>query len=289
MKRIAIFIVTNLLVLLLLSLSARLLGIDRYLAAHGLGWRHLLGFSLTLGVGGAFISLWTSRKLAYWALKMAPYAVLSPKKALMIQKSVKVHAIRAGIPMPDVAVYDGPPNALVTGRSARHALLALSVSLVDELSEEELDAVIAHEVAHIANGDMVTLALLQGVLNTFVLVSSRLACYALDGMFRKDEDLDLRPGWAYSFTHAVLMLLLGWVAASWVAWFSRRREFRADADAVRLIGSAQPLMQALARLDRLKNHPLPHSLVALAITDTSNQWFDTHPTLAARVDCLKSL
>lgn len=289
MKRISLFIVSNLLVMLLLSVTTRLLGVDRYLTAHGLGLPALLGFSLALGVGGSFLSLLMSKRFARWTLDMVVLRHDAMPRDKFLLSTVKKYAAQAGIAMPQVAVYLGPPNAFATGPSKNSALVAVSTGLLEVMPESELEAVLAHEVAHIANGDMVTLTLVQGVLNTFVVLLSRLASYALDGIFRRDEDLDLRPGWAYASTRFLLELLLGLGASVVVAWFSRRREFRADAEATRLLGDKRPMIQALAHLRELKIAPMPKSLAAMGIAGGLGKWWATHPPLDERIARLKAL
>lgn len=287
MKRISYLVATNLLVLLALSLSASLLGLDRYLSSHHLDWRVLLFVLLGFGLCGALLSLRVVNQSVHWALKLLPAATLDYRRGAQVSLSVQKHAKNAGIPMPAVMVYAGAPNALVTGTGPEDAQLALSYSLIEKLSPEELDAVIAHEVAHIANGDMVTMTLMQGVLNTFVLFFCRLASYALDGGLRPGRDPDLRPGWAYATTHTALMALAGWAAAFWVAGWSRGREFRADAQAIQWLGRRDTLIQALNRLTQLEQTPLPRSLAVLAFMGSKPMWFSTHPSPAQRIERLQ--
>ena len=284
MKRIALFVLTNLAVMLVLSVTARLLGVDRFLTANGLNLGALLGFSLIMGFGGSLISLLMSKSMAKWST--GAVVINQPRNAdeAWIVQTVQKFAERAGIGMPEVAIYDGEPNAFATGASRDAALVAVSTGLLHGMTREEVEAVIGHEVAHVANGDMVTMTLIQGVLNTFVVFLSRVIGYAVDSFLRKgDERESSGPGIGYMVTSFVLEIVLGFVAAIIVAWFSRQREFRADAGAAQLMGRKQPMINALARLGGLQPGELPQNMAAFGITGGLGKLFSSHPPLEERI------
>jgi heat shock protein HtpX len=195
---------------------------------------------------------------------------------------------RAGLDMPEVAIYEGEPNAFATGAFKNSALVAVSTGLLQGMTREEVEAVLAHEVAHIANGDMVTMALIQGVMNTFVVFLSRVVGYAVDSFLRKNDSENTGPGMGYWITTIVLDIVLGFLAAIVVAWFSRQREFRADAGAAQLMGRKQPMMNALARLGGLHTAELPKSMAAMGIAGGIGQLFSTHPPIEERIAALQN-
>lgn len=283
MKRIALFVLTNLAVMLVLSITARLLGVDRFLSANGLNLGALLGFSLVMGFGGAFISLLMSKQMAKWST--GAVVINQPRNAdeAWIVNTVQKFADKAGIAMPEVAIYEGEPNAFATGATKNSSLVAVSTGLLHGMTHEEVEAVIGHEVAHIANGDMVTMTLIQGVMNTFVVFLSRVIGYAVDSFLRRGEERDSGPGIGYMVTSFVMEILLGFVAAIIVAWFSRQREFRADAGAAWLMGRKQPMINALARLGGLQPGELPQSMAAMGIAGGLGKLFSTHPPLEERI------
>ncbi len=283
MKRIALFVLTNLAVMLVLSVTARLLGVDRFLTANGLNLGALLGFSLVMGFGGAIISLLMSKQMAKWST--GAVVINQPRNAdeAWIVNTVRKFADKAGIAMPEVAIYDGEPNAFATGASKNASLVAVSTGLLHSMTHEEVEAVIGHEVAHIANGDMVTMTLIQGVMNTFVVFLSRVVGYAVDSFLRKGEERESGPGIGYMVTSFVMEIVLGFLAAIIVAWFSRQREFRADAGAAWLMGRKQPMINALARLGGLEPGALPQSMAAMGIAGGLGKLFSTHPPLEERI------
>ncbi|MEY5099788.1 MAG: Protease HtpX [Pseudomonadota bacterium] len=284
MKRIALFVLTNLAVMLVLSITARLLGVDRFLAANGLNMGALLGFSLIMGFGGSLISLLMSKQMAKWST--GAVVINQPRNAdeAWIVQTVQKFADKAGIAMPEVAIYEGEPNAFATGASKNSSLVAVSTGLLHGMTHEEVEAVIGHEVAHIANGDMVTMTLIQGVLNTFVVFLSRVIGYAVDSFLRKGNERESSgPGVGYMITSFVLEIVLGFVAAIIVAWFSRQREFRADAGAAQLMGRKQPMINALARLGGLQPGELPQNMAAFGITGGLGKLFSSHPPLEERI------
>ena len=283
MKRIALFVLTNLAVMLVLSITARLLGVDRFLTANGLNLGALLGFSLVMGFGGSIISLLMSKSMAKWST--GAVVINQPRNAdeAWIVNTVRKFADKAGIAMPEVAIYDGEPNAFATGASKNASLVAVSTGLLHSMTHEEVEAVIGHEVAHIANGDMVTMTLIQGVMNTFVVFLSRVVGYAVDSFLRKGDERESGPGIGYMVTSFVMEIVLGFLAGIIVAWFSRQREFRADAGAAWLMGRKQPMINALARLGGLEPGALPQSMAAMGIAGGLGKLFSTHPPLEERI------
>ena len=195
---------------------------------------------------------------------------------------------RAGITMPEVAIYEGEPNAFATGAFKNNALVAVSTGLLQGMTRDEVEAVLGHEVAHIANGDMVTMALIQGVMNTFVVFLSRIVGYAVDSFLRKGDQESSGPGIGYYVTTIVLDIILGFLAAIIVAWFSRQREFRADSGAAQLLGRKQPMINALARLGGMVPGELPKSVAAMGIAGGIGQLFSTHPPIEERIAALQN-
>ncbi|WP_374411619.1 protease HtpX [Hydrogenophaga sp.] len=289
MKRIFLFVLTNFAVMAVLMVTSRLLGVDRYLTANGLNMSALAGFSLIMGFGGATISLLMSKTMA--KMSTGARVINQPQTAdeAWIVQTVQKFAEKAGIGMPEVAIYEGAPNAFATGAFKNSALVAVSTGLLQNMTREEVEAVIGHEVAHVANGDMVTMTLIQGVMNTFVVFLSRVIGYAVDSFLRRGDDRDSGPGIGYMITTMVLDLLLGFVAAIIVAWFSRQREFRADAGAAGLMGRKQPMINALARLGGLTPGELPKNMQAMGITGGLGKLFSTHPPMEERIAALQKL
>ena len=289
MKRIFLFVLTNFAVMAVLMVTTRLLGVDRYLTANGLNMTALAGFSLVMGFGGATISLLMSKTMA--KMSTGARVINQPQTAdeAWIVQTVQNFAQKAGIGMPEVAIYEGAPNAFATGAFKNSALVAVSTGLLQNMTREEVEAVIGHEVAHVANGDMVTMTLIQGVMNTFVVFLSRVIGYAVDSFLRRGDDRDSGPGIGYMITTMVLDLLLGFVAAIIVAWFSRQREFRADAGAAGLMGRKQPMINALARLGGLTPGELPKNMQAMGITGGLGKLFSTHPPMEERIAALQKL
>ncbi len=287
MKRIFLFVLTNLAVVLVLGVVASLLGVNRYLTANGLNLPALLGFALIMGFGGAFISLLISKPVAKWSAGVR--VIEQPQNAdeAWIVETVRRFADKAGIGMPEVGIFDGEPNAFATGAFKNNSLVAVSTGLLQGMTREEVEAVIGHEVAHVANGDMVTMALIQGVMNTFVVFLSRVIGYAVDAFLHKGENRS-GPGIGYWVTTIVLDILLGFLAAIIVAWFSRRREFRADAGAASLLGRKQPMINALARLGGMVPGELPKGLQTMGITSGVGKLFSTHPPIEDRIAALQA-
>lgn len=288
MKRIALFVLTNLAVVVVLGTVASLLGVNRYLTANGLNLGALLGFALVMGFGGSIISLLMSKPIAKWSAGVQ--VIEQPRNAdeAWLVNTVHNLAQKAGIGMPEVGIFGGDPNAFATGAFRDSALVAVSTGLLQNMTHEEIEAVLGHEVAHIANGDMVTMTLIQGVMNTFVVFLSRVIGYAVDSFLRKGDDRDSGPGIGYMVTTVVLDIVLGFLAAIIVAWFSRQREFRADAGAAQLMGRKQPMINALARLGGLHTAELPKSVSALGIAGSIGALFATHPPIEERIAALQA-
>ena len=288
MKRILLFIVTNLAVMLVLGVAASLLGVNRYLTANGLQLGQLLGFALIMGFGGAIISLLMSKPMAKWSTGAQVINDSPDPTHRWIVGTVQGFAQKAGIGMPEVALYQGEPNAFATGAFKNSALVAVSTGLLQSMNREEVEAVIGHEVAHVANGDMVTLTLIQGVMNTFVVFLSRVIGYFVDRVvLRNDRD---GVGIGYMITTVVLDLVLGLLASIIVAWFSRQREYRADAGSAQLMGRKQPMINALARLGGLDPGELPRSVEAMGISGKPSgvmALFSTHPPIEDRIRALQ--
>lgn len=287
MKRIALLVLTNLAVVLTLGLMASLLGVNRYLVGSGLNLNLLLGYALVIGFGGAFISLLLSKPLAKWS---AGVEILDgsegPDQSWIVQ-TVRRLSETAGIGMPEVGIFEGEPNAFATGAFKNRALVAVSTGLLHSMTREEVEAVIGHEIAHIANNDMVTMTLIQGVMNTFVVFAARVIGYAVDAWLSRGEDRR-GPGIGYYVTTFVLDILLGFLAAIIVAWFSRQREFRADQGSAQLLGRPQPMINALARLGGLPSGELPKGLQAFGITSGVGKLFSTHPPIEERIEALRA-
>lgn len=288
MKRILLFVLTNLAVMVVLGVVASLLGVNRFLTSNGLNLSALLGFSLIMGFGGAFISLLMSKPMAKWSTGARVINQPANQDEAWIVSTVQRLSERAGIAMPEVAIYEGEPNAFATGAFKNSALVAVSTGLLQGMTREEIEAVLGHEIAHVANGDMVTLTLIQGVLNTFVVFLSRVVGYFVDSMLRSKDDESTGPGMGYYITSIVMDILLGFVASMIVAWFSRQREFRADEGAAQLMGNKQPMINALARLNSMQAGELPTSVAAMGITGGLGKLFASHPPLEERIAALQA-
>ena len=288
MKRIVLFVMTNLAVMLVLGVTASLLGVNRFLTSNGLDLGMLLGFSLLMGFGGAIISLLMSKPIAKWSTGATVIVQASNADEAWLLQTVSGFATTAGIGMPEVAIYEGEPNAFATGAFKNSALVAVSTGLLRGMTREEVEAVLGHEVAHIANGDMVTMTLIQGVMNTFVVFISRVVGYFVDAALRRNDTQNAGPGMGYYITTIVMDILLGFVAAIIVARFSRQREFRADAGAASLMGRKQPMINALQRLGGMQAGTLPKTMAAMGIAGGLGSLFATHPPLEERIERLRN-
>lgn len=293
MKRIALFLATNIAIVLVLGITLRILGFERILDEQGLGLdiNSLLIFAAVFGFGGSFISLamskWTAKRFT------GAQVIESPRNDTesWLHATVKRQADQAGIGMPEVAIYDSPDiNAFATGMSRNNALVAVSTGLLNGMSKDEAEAVLGHEVSHVANGDMVTLALIQGVVNTFVIFLSRVIGHLVDRVIFKVER---GHGPAFWITAIVAEILLGILASIIVMWFSRRREFRADAGGADLAGRLK-MIAALERLKSTAGQPhLPDQMAAFGINGSLGsgikRLFMTHPPLDERIAALKQI
>jgi heat shock protein HtpX len=290
MKRIVLFLGTNLAILIVLGIILNITGANRFITADGLDIQVLLFFSAIIGFGGAFISLLISKPIAKFTTKakvIDPSAPANSREAWLVQ-TVHQLADRAQIGRPEVAIYEGEPNAFATGAFKNNALVAVSTGLLQSMTQEEVTAVLGHEVAHIANGDMVTLTLIQGVLNTFVVFFARIVGYFVDRVLLKN---DRGLGIGYYAAVIVSEIIFGLLASIIVAWFSRQREFRADEGSARLLQAREPMIKALARLGNLTPGELPRSFEASGISGGKGiaSLFATHPPIEQRIAALKSL
>ena len=290
MKRVLLFLATNLAIVLVLSVTMRLLGVEPYLNANGLNLQALLVFAAVMGFGGSLISLMISK----WTAKMSVGAQVietpqNPQERWLVD-TIARQAQEAGIAMPEVAIYDSPDvNAFATGPSRNNSLVAVSTGLLQTMSESEVEAVLAHEIAHIANGDMVTLTLIQGVVNTFVIFISRVVGYFVDQALRKGDEESSGPGIGYMVSVFVCDMLFGILASMIVMYFSRQREFRADAGAAKLLGSPQPMIAALHRLGGISAGELPQNVATSGIAGRPG-WmalFSSHPPIEERIAALR--
>ena len=288
MKRIVLFVLTNLAVMLVLGITASLLGVNKFLTSNGLNLGMLLGFALVMGFGGAIISLLISKPMAKWSTGAVLINDSADPTHRWIVATVRNFSTKAGIGMPDVALFEGEPNAFATGAFKNSALVAVSTGLLQNMTKEEVEAVIGHEVAHVANGDMVTMTLIQGVMNTFVVFISRVVGYFVDKVILKNDRDGVGIG--YYVTTIVMDIALGLVAAVIVAWFSRQREYRADAGAAQLMGRKQPMINALARLGGLEPGALPQTVQNMGISSKPSglmALFSSHPPIEDRIRALQ--
>jgi heat shock protein HtpX len=283
MKRVVLFLATNLAVVVVLSIVLKLFGLDR---AAGADYTGLLIFSAVFGFGGAIISLLMSKSIAKWSTGAHVIEQPQTEAEAWLTATVQRLAQKAGIGMPDVAIYEGAPNAFATGAFKNSALVAVSTGLLQSMNKEEAEAVLGHEIAHVANGDMVTLTLIQGVVNTFVIFLARVVGSIVDrAVFRSERG----NGPGYFITVIVLEIVFGVLASIIVAWFSRQREFRADAGSAQYLGSPTPMVNALRRLAAAEPGELPKALKAFGITEAPGimALFATHPPIEARIAALQ--
>ena len=287
MKRILLFVLTNVAVVAVLGLVASIFGLNRFVGSGGINLTALLGFALVMGFTGAIFSLLISKPMAKWTMGLTMINDSPDPTHQWIVATVRKFAEKAKIGMPDVAIYEGEANAFATGAFKNSALVAVSTGLLQSMNREEVEAVIGHEIAHVTNGDMVTMALIQGVMNTFVIFFSRVIGYFVDKVILKNERAG--TGIGYMITVFVLDMVLGVVAHIIVSWFSRHREFRADAGSAELMGNSKPMVNALARLGGLDPGELPATVKAMGINDRPG-WsalFSTHPPMEDRIKALQ--
>lgn len=286
MKRVMLFLATNFAVVIVLMAITSLLGVNQYLTQQGINYESLLIFASVFGFGGALISLLISKPMAKWS--MGVKIIDQPRSAAesWLLATVQRQAQMAGIGMPEVGIFDSPePNAFATGANKNNALVAVSTGLLSNMTREEVEAVLGHEVSHVANGDMVTLTLIQGIVNTFVIFAARVIGYVIDkAVFKNERGI----GMGYYMTVMVLDILFGILAMMIVAWFSRQREFRADAGGARLAGKPK-MVSALQRLAAAYGHSsLPKQMTAFGINGNVGKLFATHPPIAERIAALES-
>lgn len=279
--RVVSFIVMNLVIMLTISLIA--MPFQGYLGSAGLNYSKLMIYCAVWGFAGAFISLMLSKVMAKWTMGLQVINGSENAQTRWLHDTVAHLASVAQIPMPELAIYEGAPNAFATGPSASNALVAVSTGLLQSMDEEEVTAVLAHEVAHIANGDMVTTTLLQGTLNAFTMFFARI----LGAIFSGKNDDGEGSNTVYFVTVFVLDLVFGILASIVVAWFSRQREFRADFGAAQLMGQARSMQRALGRLKGIDGNDLPSEVRAMGISSGSLfGLFSTHPPLDERIEAL---
>lgn len=294
MKRIMLFLATNLAIIVVLSITLRLLGVERILDDDGAGLNlnNLLVFSLVIGFGGSFISLAISKWMAKKTMNV--HVIEQPRNATeqWLVETVRRQSREAGIGMPEVGIYDSPdPNAFATGMSKNNALVAVSTGLMQNMTQDEVEAVLGHEVGHVANGDMVTLALIQGVVNTFVIFIARVIGHFVDRVIFKNEE---GHGIAFWVTTIAAEIIIGILASTIVMWFSRQREFRADEAGARLAGR-EKMISALETLARASGHPadMPDQMAAFGIRggprEGLKRLFMTHPPIEERIMALRSM
>ncbi len=288
MKRIALFLATNIAVLIVIAVFANILGLGQIADASGLNLGALLALSAVIGFAGAIISLLISKPMAKWQTGARVITEPADADGRWLLETVQKLSTRAGIRMPEVAVYEGEPNAFATGAFKNSALVAISSGLLQTMNHEEVEAVLAHEVAHVANGDMVTMTLIQGVVNTFVVFLSRIVGYAVDKQINRGGN---GQGIGYFVTSLVCQIVFGVLASMIVAWFSRHREFRADAGAASYMGQPNSMISALTSLGRVEPGELPKSIQASGINDRPGLMalFSTHPPIEARIAALQQL
>lgn len=295
MMRIALFLITNLAVVLLASVTLRLLGFDGYMEANGINYTALLIFCFIIGMAGSVISLFLSKTMAKSSTGTVIIEQPQNDTERWLLDTVGELARDAGIKMPEVGIFPAQQsNAFATGWNRNDALVAVSAGLLNRMRPEEVRAVLAHEIGHVANGDMVTLTLIQGVVNTFVMFFARIAAHAIDAFLKRDDENGGLGFFGYMAVVFVLEMVLGLVASMIVAWFSRWREYRADAAGASLAGSGS-MINALARLKQEHELPdqMPDTMTAFAITTGKSrklmeQLFASHPPLDDRIAALKA-
>jgi heat shock protein HtpX len=288
MKRIVLFLLTNIAVLAVISIIVNVLGLDRFLTAEGLDLGSLLAFSAVVGFAGSIISLLISKPMAKMSTGARVVDGSEGTTEYWLVSTVKKLADKAGIGMPEVAIFEGAPNAFATGAFKNSALVAVSTGLLQTMNRDEVEAVLGHEVAHVSNGDMVTLTLIQGVVNTFVIFLSRIIGFIVDKAIFKTER-GVGPG--FFIASLVAQILLGILASMIVAWFSRQREFRADRGSAELLGDRRPMINALARLGGVQPGELPQAFEAHGIQQSPSKFlglFASHPPIEERIRALQA-
>lgn len=294
MKRIALLILTNIAIVVMLGIVlnvvSMLTGMNfGQMAGANLDIGALFVFALVVGFAGSIISLLMSKSMAKMTMGVQMINVNNPAPGLeaWLVGVIRDQAQKAGVAMPEVGIYEGEPNAFATGATKNSSMVAVSTGLLRLMNQKEVEAVLAHEMSHVANGDMVTMTLVQGVMNTFVVFISRLVGWVVDRqILRNEED---GPGIGYFVTSIVLDIALGFLAGIVVAAFSRHREFRADAGAAHLMGNPQHMIEALQRLGTMQPAELPASVKGLGISGGIGSLFASHPSIEERVEALRKL
>ena len=295
MKRIFLLVVTNFAVMLVMMVAfhvvCALLGVPPNAAfgRSGLNLTSLAVFSFIFGMGGAIVSLLLSKTIAKMSVGAHVIDGTEGEAERWLVETVRSLAARANVQMPEVAIYQGEANAFATGAFRNHALVAVSTKIMEQMTREELRAVLGHEMSHVANGDMVTTTLVQGVLNAFVIFLSRLVAAVVSNAASKGRDRRDSARGVYYLVYYVMQITLGIAASLVVCWHSRRREYAADAGSANLLGSPSPMIAALRRLDNLRPGILPDSIKALGISGRKASVFATHPSIEDRVAALERL
>lgn len=288
MKRIALFLATNVAVLVVLSVIINVFGLGNFLTAEGIDPVGLLVFSAVIGFAGSIISLLISKPMAKMTTGARVIDGSEGATESWLVQTVRRLADKANIGMPDVAIFKGAPNAFATGAFKNSSLVAVSTGLLQSMSREEIEAVLGHEIAHVANGDMVTLTLIQGVVNTFVIFLSRIIGFFVDKVIFRTER-GVGPG--FFIASLVAQIVLGILASMIVAWFSRHREFRADRGSAQLLGTPRPMINALARLGGVQSGELPQAFEAHGINQSQSRFlglFASHPPIERRIAALQA-
>ena len=285
MQRILLYVLTNIAVVTVLGIVASIFGVGRYVDGNTAS---LLVFALIIGFGGSLISLFMSKSMAKMSMRVHVIDTPASADEQWLVGTVRKLAEQAGVRMPEVGIYEGAPNAFATGAFKNSALVAVSTGLLQSMDRSEVEAVLGHEMSHVSNGDMVTMALIQGVMNTFVVFLSRVIGAVVDNAMRRG-DQGGGAGMGYWITTMVLQVVFGFLAGMIVAWFSRWREFRADAGSVALLGDSAPMIAALRRLGGVpaEANDMPQNLQAMGIAGGVRSLFASHPPLAQRIAALQ--
>ena len=294
MKRIALLILTNIAVVVMLGIVLNVvslltgLNFGQMAGAGGLDIAALMVFSLVVGFAGSIISLLMSKTMAKHSMGVQMINVDNPAPGLetWLVDVVRRQADKAGVAMPEVGIYEGEPNAFATGATKNSSMVAVSTGLLRLMNQKEVEAVLAHEMSHVANGDMVTMTLVQGVVNTFVVFISRVVGWVVDRQILRNEEEG--PGAGYYVTSLVLDIALGFLAGMVVAWFSRHREYRADAGAANIMNGPEPMISALQRLGTMEPAELPASVKGLGISGGIGSLMASHPSIEDRIAALRN-
>jgi len=294
LKRMGLYLLTNIAILAVISILLRIFNVAPYLTQQGLDYQSLLVFSLIVGFSGSIISLLISKKIAKFAYKVKIIKQPQGELESWLVSTIQQLANRLGIGMPEIGIYDSPePNAFATGWSRNNALVAVSTGILQLMDRAELESVLGHELSHVANGDMVTLTLIQGVINTFVIFLSRIAAYALMAFLRRGEGSRQIGGFAYYGVALLFQLVFGFIASLIVMKFSRFREYRADRGSAKLLGKDN-MIAALQKLQQAQELPVDNRAPAMDLFKINHrgrfsQLFSSHPPLATRINVLQNM